>query len=196
MRPASQPPSSRRPGIRRFGPPLAVLTLAAFLSGVGPARADGIVEPGEIEAARALVQALTDPAGVERARASMRERFRERMVKVNKGKAAEIDALFDAVVLPELDARFTAIMERRAEAMARSMTPAQIQANLVFWQGPTGQAVLAVPRSDGFEDRIFDGMKDRLGLVDGLALRNRMSDLGDAVRQHVEAAKAASGTGN
>lgn len=168
----------------------AAIALLVLATGA-PARADGVIKSGEIEAAKQLIALLTDTAAIERNYVRMKEQFRERMLKANKGRTAEIDQLFDEIVLPELRARFTALMDRRAEITALTMTADQIQANIAFWSSETGRAVMNVPRIENYDDLVVDGMRERLGMIDGLAVRNRVNELGDAVRKHAAAAKAA-----
>ncbi len=169
---------------------LAVPVLAVLLAaGAGPARADGVVSPGEIEAARALIDVTISPGAFDRQLERQKTRFRERLLKedANKGREAEIDALFDTTVAPILRERYAAMLEARARVTAETHTPEEISQNIAFWSSDLGQAVMNVARDDTFGDKIMAGMRERLGMFDGLSLLNRMNDMGDAIGAAVTA---------
>jgi hypothetical protein len=144
-------------------------------------------EPGPTDSVARLHDALAPRSVFDKTLDEIRKDFVETFLKKNKGKEAEIGRLFDDTVAPAIRARFDALRDRRIAAMRAQMSPAVIDENLAFWSGASGQAVLAVPRDDGFGDAIFSGMGDRLGMFDGLALKNRLDDLNEAMRDAVKA---------
>ena len=175
-RPAGHTPSARH----RF---LAAGAGLALLFAAGTAGADGVISPGEIEAAKELISATVQPDVFDRQLERQKTRFRERLLKesANKGKEAAIDALFDDTVAPVLRQRYAAMLEARARVTAETHTPDQIRENIAFWQSDVGRAVMEVARDEKFGDSIMAGMRERLGMFDGLGLLNRLNDMGDAI---------------
>lgn len=156
--------------------------LFAALLLAGPAMADGRVEPGELELARALAAESLAPR-YEPMVEGQRAAFAKALKRQNKGREAEVAALFDTVALPSLKARWDGLVERRAEHMAMHMTLADLRAVQAYRASGAGQALAALNRTPDFNKAVNEGMRERLGLGDMLSLASRGSDLSDLLEE-------------
>lgn len=166
---------------------VAKLALVLAAAHAAPAMAAEPASEAKIEAAKRLAAVLVPPTQFDETIQRQRTAFRERLLKesANKGKEAEIDALFDATILATAKRRYDAMTTARAAAIAESHTAEQIEANIAFWSSDTGKAVMGVMRDPKLGDAIQGGMRDRLGMMDGLSVLNRMNDLGESVQKAV-----------
>lgn len=163
----------------------AITLLVTAVADDAPAMAAESTGDAKLESARRLATLLVPQAQFDESIQRQRIAFRERLLKetANKGKEAEIDALFDATIQATAKRRYDAMIAARATAMAESHTADQIEANIAFWGSDTGKAVMGVMRDPKLGEAIQGGMRDRLGMMDGLSVLNRINDLGGSVQK-------------
>lgn len=155
--------------------PLLALALA------GPAHA-GTVDPGELETAREIVSQNAN-SRFDREVEAQRKAFVKAWEKQNKGRRAEVEALFDTVALPALKERHAALLERQAAFLAEALSAEELRQVLGFRRSEAGLALTTNTDTPKFGEDFNDALRDRLGLGDMFSLASRGRELGKLLRE-------------
>lgn len=147
----------------------------------GPAGA-GTIEPGEMEIARDIV-AEGGASRFDREVEAQRKAFVKAWEKQNKGRRAEVEALFDTVALPALRERHAALLDRQASFLAGSLTAEELRQVLDFRRGEAGKALTGNTNTPKFGEDFNEALRDRLGLGDMFSLASRGRELGKLLRE-------------
>lgn len=147
----------------------------------GPAGA-GTIDPGEMEIARSIV-AEGGTTRFDREVEAQRKAFVKAWEKQNKGRRAEVEALFDTVALPALKERQAALLERQATFLAESLSAEELRQLLDFRRSEAGKALTTNTDTPKFGKDFNEALRDRLGLGDMFSLASRGRELGKLLRE-------------